>query len=64
MIFDAGHSEQNVGGDWKPFYEEIKDILVSDSTDTKDFTCATTGTPASQAAPPGGSSGEQVMTLL
>jgi hypothetical protein len=45
MIFDIGYSKQNVGGDEKPFYEEIKDILVSDSIDTKVFTYGIIGTP-------------------
>ena len=60
MIFDAGHSEQNVGGDGKPFHEEIKDILVSDSTDTKAFPCGTTVTPTTQGFYP---TGERVTTI-
>jgi hypothetical protein len=45
------------------FTRRSRDILASDSTDTKDFTCATTRTLAAQAAPTGGISGERVTTI-
>jgi chitinase len=57
MIFEAGYAENNVGADGKTFYEEVKDTLVSDSTDTQQFTCATTGTPTRQASSPTGGTG-------
>jgi hypothetical protein len=57
MIFEAEYAEKNVDTDGKTFYEGIKDILVSDSTNTQQFTCATTGTPTTQTPSPTAGSG-------